>query len=56
MKKQDILVHETSSSASDWKKFLFLILIGLPLVTFCLVGAYGLFVWIMQLFFWGPPS
>lgn len=54
MKKDAML--EKNVVASDWKRFLLLAVIILPILTICLIGAYGFAVWFMQLLFWGPPS
>lgn len=45
-----------ASSGREWRRFLLLMVIVLPILAMVLIGAYGLFIWIMQMLFWGPPS
>ncbi len=45
-----------SSKFEEWRRFLLLAIIILPILAVCAIGAYGFFVWFMQLLFWGPPS
>lgn len=40
----------------EWGRFFLLMIVVLPILTACAIGAYGLFIWIMQILFWGPPS
>lgn len=56
MKNSNLLHNKEGNAGSDWRRFLLLMIVILPLLAFCLIGAYGLGVWIMQLLFWGPPS
>ncbi len=44
------------TARKEWKNFLLLALIGLPIVTLGLICAYGFVVWFGQILFWGPPS
>lgn len=46
----------TLSTGKEWKRFLLLALVGLPIVTVGLICAYGFIVWFGQILFWGPPS
>ena len=45
-----------SSKFEEWRRFLLLAIIILPILAVCAIGAYGFFIWFMQLLFWGPPS
>lgn len=40
----------------DWRNFLLLGFVGLPVTVFLLICAYGFAIWFMQLLFWGPPQ
>ncbi len=53
MQQQDTT---TLTAGKEWKRFLLLALIGLPIVTIGLICAYGFMVWFGQILFWGPPS
>lgn len=53
--KQDIS-HPPLSTFSEWKRFLLLAFIGLPIVALMFICAYGFLVWFGQMLFWGPPS
>lgn len=50
--------HQADSvtKAGEWRRFILLMVIVLPILAFCVIGAYGLGTWIMQILFWGPPS
>ena len=41
---------------SEWKRFLLMGFIVLPVFTLLLICAYGFAVWFGQMFFWGPPG
>ncbi|MDO5667937.1 MAG: hypothetical protein Q4G44_08955 [Alcaligenaceae bacterium] len=41
---------------SEWKRFLLMGFIVLPVVTLLLICAYGFVVWFGQMLFWGPPG
>jgi len=45
----------TSEKKKDWRNFIVLGFIGLPITAILLICAYGFAVWFMQLLFWGPP-
>lgn len=45
-----------SEKKKDWRNFLLLSLVGLPITTVLLICAYGFIIWFMQIFFWGPPQ
>lgn len=59
--KESQLVNQADQTngvtkSGEWRHFILLMVIVLPILAFCAIGAYGLFVWIMQLLFWGPPT
>lgn len=39
----------------DWRNFLLLSLVGLPITAILLICSYGFIIWFMQILFWGPP-
>lgn len=41
---------------SEWKRFLLMAFIGLPIVSALLLCAYGFLVWFGQMWIWGPPG
>ena len=41
---------------SEWKRFLLMGFIALPIATLLLICAYGFVVWFGQMLFWGPPG
>ncbi len=41
---------------SEWRRFLLLGFVGLPIISLLLVCAYGFILWFGQMLFWGPPS
>ena len=45
-----------SPKLGEWRRFFLLAVIILPIIAVCAIGAYGFFIWFMQLLFWGPPS
>lgn len=50
-------IKENSNNKDrEWGRFFLLMIVVLPILTACAIGAYGLFIWIMQMLFWGPPS
>lgn len=53
MQQQD---NPILTTGKEWKRFLLLALVGLPIVTVALICAYGFIVWFGQMVFWGPPS
>lgn len=44
------------TAGKEWKRFLLLALIGLPIMTIGVICAYGFLMWFGQILFWGPPS
>ena len=47
---------ETSGRKNEWRKFLLLAFIGLPITMTLAIAAYGFVVWFLQILFFGPPS
>ncbi|MBP6115958.1 MAG: hypothetical protein KBC57_03655 [Neisseriaceae bacterium] len=41
---------------TQWRHFLLLALVGLPIVMVLSLCAYGFVVWFSQILFFGPPS
>ncbi|WP_087022688.1 trimethylamine N-oxide reductase system protein TorE [Thaumasiovibrio subtropicus] len=46
----------TSQRSDEWKTFLFIVIFLFPILSVIIVGGYGFFIWMMQIFFWGPPG
>ncbi len=44
------------SAKSEWKRFLLLAFVALPIVALLAICAYGFFVWFGQILWWGPPQ
>ena len=40
----------------EWRRFLLLAFIGLPITMVLAIVAYGFVVWFLQILFFGPPS
>ncbi|MGF1696150.1 trimethylamine N-oxide reductase system protein TorE [Vibrio lamellibrachiae] len=40
----------------EWKSFLFITVILFPVLSVAFVGGYGFIVWMLQIFFLGPPG
>lgn len=55
MVKQDV-DQKPLSAFSEWKRFLLLAFVALPVVALMCICAYGFVVWFGQMLFWGPPS
>lgn len=49
-------VAAASSAKSEWKKFLLLAFVALPIVALLAICAYGFMVWFGQILWWGPPK
>jgi nitrate reductase NapE len=45
-----------SGPQSEWKKFLLLAFVGLPVTMGALMVVYGFLVWFSQILFFGPPA
>lgn len=46
----------SGASGREWRKFLLLAFVGLPVAMTLAIAAYGFVVWFLQLLFFGPPS
>ncbi len=46
----------SEASGCEWRKFLLLALVGLPVAMTLAIAAYGFVVWSLQILFFGPPS
>ncbi len=40
----------------EWKSFLFITVVLFPVLSVAFVGGYGFLVWMLQIFFLGPPG
>ncbi|MDV5169120.1 trimethylamine N-oxide reductase system protein TorE [Photobacterium rosenbergii] len=40
----------------EWRAFFFITIFLFPILSVAAVGGYGFFVWMMQVFFLGPPG
>lgn len=40
----------------EWKAFLFITVVLFPVLSVVLVGGYGFIIWMLQVFFLGPPG
>jgi nitrate reductase NapE len=49
-------VIDDESRSLEWKSFLFIAVLLFPILSIVLVGGYGFIVWMMQVFFLGPPG
>lgn len=45
-----------NGSQSEWRKFLLLAFVGLPITMGALMIVYGFLVWFSQLLVFGPPT
>lgn len=57
--KPDDFSGEVAGSAvsqSDWRNFMLLAFVGLPISMGVLMVAYGFLVWFSQLLVFGPPA
>ncbi|NLA51604.1 MAG: hypothetical protein GX860_05680 [Alcaligenaceae bacterium] len=55
IQEQDNL-QPAGKKVSEWKRFLLMGFIVLPIFTLLLICAYGFVVWFGQMLFWGPPG
>ncbi|PWF21248.1 periplasmic nitrate reductase, NapE protein [Corticimicrobacter populi] len=49
-------VPDTRTGRREWRCFLMLACVGLPLLMVVAIAAYGFVVWMLQIFFFGPPK
>ena len=47
---------EVVTRASEWKTFLMLTVVLIPLLSVLIVAGYGFAVWFLQMFVMGPPG
>ncbi|MCK6409461.1 hypothetical protein [Thauera sp.] len=47
---------ESSGPSREWRKFLLLAFVGLPITMVLAIAAYGFVAWFLQILFFGPPS
>ncbi len=46
----------TVDDRNEWRSFLLLAFVGLPVVMVGSIVVYGFIVWFLQIMFFGPPS
>ena len=49
-------LQPSDKKVSEWKRFLLMGFIVLPIFTLLLICAYGFVVWFGQVLLWGPPG
>ena len=49
-------LQPSDKKVSEWKRFLLMGFIVLPIFTLLIICAYGFVVWFGQELFWGPPG
>ena len=49
-------LQPSDKKVSEWKRFLLMGFIVLPIFTLLVICAYGFVVWFGQELFWGPPG
>lgn len=47
---------EGAGRGNEWRRFLLLAFVGLPVTMTLAIAAYGFVVWFLQILFFGPPS
>ncbi len=55
MREQDT-VEADEKSGYEWRAFLFIAVVLFPVLSVALIGGYGFVVWMLQVFFFGPPG
>ncbi len=49
-------LQPSDKKVSEWKRFLLMGFIVLPIFTLLLICAFGFAVWFGQMWIWGPPG
>ena len=49
-------VDDAEKQTLEWKSFFFITVILFPILSVAFVGGYGFIVWMLQVFFLGPPG
>ncbi|WP_295894244.1 trimethylamine N-oxide reductase system protein TorE [uncultured Vibrio sp.] len=49
-------VQGVEKRSMEWKSFLFITVILFPILSVAFVGGYGFIIWMLQVFFLGPPG
>ncbi|BCL70108.1 trimethylamine N-oxide reductase system protein TorE [Vibrio nigripulchritudo] len=49
-------VEPKESRSLEWKSFLLITVVLFPVLSVMFVGGYGFIVWMLQVFFLGPPG
>ncbi len=49
-------IESGEKRALEWKSFFFIAVVLFPILSVAFVGGYGFIVWMLQVFFFGPPG
>ncbi|KXI23833.1 trimethylamine N-oxide reductase system protein TorE [Photobacterium sanguinicancri] len=49
-------LKEEERGKYEWRSFIFITVFLFPILAVALVGGYGFIVWMLQIFFLGPPG
>ncbi|CAH0526385.1 periplasmic nitrate reductase, NapE protein [Vibrio hippocampi] len=49
-------VDDAGQHSMEWKSFFIICAVFFPLLAVAIVGGYGFIVWMLQVFFLGPPG
>ncbi|WP_104402521.1 trimethylamine N-oxide reductase system protein TorE [Vibrio penaeicida] len=49
-------VEPKEARSFEWKSFLLITVVLFPVLSVMFVGGYGFIVWMLQVFFLGPPG
>ncbi|KMV32168.1 trimethylamine N-oxide reductase system protein TorE [Photobacterium swingsii] len=49
-------LKEEERGKYEWRSFIFITVFLFPILAIALVGGYGFIVWMLQVFFLGPPG
>lgn len=53
---ESAVVASDANPQNEWKRFLLLAFVGLPVVMSGLIVVYGFLVWFSQMLIFGPPT
>lgn len=57
MDHQEECIEETPEKKSyEWHAFVFITVFLFPILSVILIGGYGFFIWMAQMFIFGPPG
>ncbi|CAH8214827.1 Periplasmic nitrate reductase component NapE [Vibrio aestuarianus] len=49
-------IESDEKRSLEWKSFLLITVVLFPILSIAFVGGYGFIVWMLQVFFLGPPG